>query len=188
LDDEQLSYFLYLCEFDQENNKPPLPRLLKDDELALIVEWYHLAILALISNQDFKLDPEWIAKRMALPVALVESSLQRLVRIGMIKIGNGKVELSQESLTTTNDIPNKFLLMFHQNSLRYITENLPQVPVEKREISAITLPVNDQRLKQAKEMIRTFRRKLATYLSKGKTNQVYTLNMQLFPLTKDLEP
>jgi len=187
LDNEQQSYFLYLCDADRSNIKTSLPRLLKDDELAMIVEWHHLAILSLTSTKDFKYDVDWISKRMALPVSLVESSLARLERIGMIKIENGKLHRTPGGLTTTNDIPNKFLSMFQQNSLRYITENMPQVPLDKREVTSVTLPVNEQRLAEAKERIRTFRRKLAVFLSQGNTNQVYTFNMQLFPLSKVLE-
>lgn len=185
LDREQQAYFVYLCEVDRQKEKAPTLKLLRDDELALVVEWYHFAILSLTSTKDFRLDHGWIAERLGLPLDLVTSSLERLERIGMIKIQEGQLERTPGSLTTTEDIPNQFLVLSHQDSLRYIVDNLPQVPVEKRDVSSITLAIDDRKLKEAKEVIRTFRRRLAGMVSKGKKNQVYTINVQLFPLTKE---
>lgn len=185
LDDEQAAYFIYLCEFDRQKKREPRPRLLLDDELALVVEWHHFAILSLISTKDFRLDHQWIAERLGIPEKIVDSSLERLERIGMIKITNGAVEKTPISLTTTEDIPNQFLQMSHQDSLRYIIDNIAHVPVEKRDLSSITLAIDDRKLKEAKELIRTFRRRLARMISVGKRNQVYTLNIQLFPLSKE---
>ncbi|WP_374079050.1 TIGR02147 family protein [Bdellovibrio bacteriovorus] len=185
LDKEQQAYFLYLAEVDKKSRSTIDPRVLRDDELALIVEWYHFAVLSLVSTKDFRLDSEWIGKRLGIPNSIVESSLQRLERLEFIKIEEGKVHLAKGPITTSSDIPNEFLRLSHQDSLRYIVDNVATVPVEKRDLSSITLAVDEKKLPEAKQMIRTFRRKLANFMSQGKKNQVYMINVQLFPLSKE---
>jgi uncharacterized protein (TIGR02147 family) len=188
LDREQQDYFSYLCEFDQREKRSPNPRQLQDDELALIVEWYHFAILSLVSTKDFQFDFGWIADRLGITKAMVQSSWERLVRIGMVQVDEGQVTLNETLTTTTSDIPNKFIMLSHQDSLRQIVDHLPKVPTEKRDVTSITLAVDSKKIKEAKNMIRTFRRKLAGFLSQGKKDEVYTINVQLFPLTKAKKP
>lgn len=185
LDAKQEAYFIHLCETDIETKRNPTTRRLQDDELALIVEWHHFAILSLMSTKDFQSSPEWIAERLGIPLDLVSPSLERLERIGLIKNLNGKYVKQPGSLTTTEDIPSQFLMMSHQDSLRHIIHHLPNVAVEKRDVSSITLAIDDRKVQEAKTLIRQFRRRLAAMLTKGKNNQVYTLNIQLFPLSKE---
>lgn len=185
LDSTQRDYFVYLCELEKNEKRTP-SRILTDDELALTVEWYHFAILSLFSTKDFKFDNAWIANRLGIPKALVASSLDRLVRMNFIKIENGKVHLMPGTTSTPTGSPNKFVQMAHQEMLRHIETNIPRVPLEKRDLSSITLAVNEDNLEEAKTMIRAFRRRLATRLYKGKKNQVYTINIQLFPLTQEI--
>ncbi|MNS96870.1 hypothetical protein D3C72_1311880 [compost metagenome] len=66
-----------------------------------------------------------------------------------------------------------------------IIDNLDRVHVDKRDMSMITLAIDSKKIPKAKEMIKVFRRKLANYLAQGKKDGVYTINIQLFPLTKD---
>jgi len=185
LDKEQTAYFLYLCEVDKQNKKTPVVRQLRDDQLALIVEWYHFAILSLIATKDFRLDPAWIGRRLGIPSTVAESSLKTLERIRMIRIEGKKVHLTPGPLATTEDVPNNFLVLSHQDTLRLVTENLPRVPVEKRDVSSITMALDDKKLPEAKKAIRAFRRRLAKMMVYGKKNQVYTLNIQLFPLSHE---
>lgn len=187
LDKEQSAYFLYLCDVDRQEKKTPVLKKLRDDQLALIVEWHHFAILSLISTKDFRLDHDWIAARLGIPVSFVAQSLQCLQRIGMIRIEGEKVHLTPGPLSTSDDIPNNFLVLAHQDTIRYVADHLPSVPVEKRDVSSITLALDEKKLPEAKKAIRAFRRKLAGMMSYGKKNQVYTLNIQLFPFTQEVK-
>jgi len=187
LDKDQQDYFVHLCETDKRRKKIPEPRLLNDDELAMMVEWYHFAVLSLFSTKDFKMDPVWIGERLGIPTEIAQSSLDRLIRIGMVKVDDsGKAELVQGPLTTTSTIPSQFLRLSHQETLRHVVDNIQQVPMEKRDLSSITVAINTDKIDEAKVLIRNFRRKLADLLSQGKKNEVYTLNVQLFPLSKEV--
>lgn len=186
LDKEQTAYFLYLCDIDKSNRETPGVKTLRDDQLSLIVEWHHFAILSLVSTTDFRLDHKWIAERLGIPVSFVESSLKCLQRIGMIRIEDGKVLLTPGPLTTSEDVPNEFLLLSHQETIRHVADHLPKVPVDKRDVSSVTLAIDQKKLPQAKKAIRAFRRKLAGLMARGSRDQVYTLNIQLFPFTQEV--
>jgi uncharacterized protein (TIGR02147 family) len=51
-------------------------------------------------------------------------------------------------------------------------------------VTSITFSINRKNIPEAKKMIRTFRRKMATLMAKGHKTDVYNLNVQLFPVTK----
>ncbi|MFS4459559.1 TIGR02147 family protein [Bdellovibrio sp. HCB2-146] len=184
LDAAEAEYFLHLVAADERARKSTDYRVLADDELALLVEWHHYVILSLISTRDFILEPSWIAERLEIPEPIVVSSLALLSRLGLITIDNGKVERKTGPISTTTDIPSQFVRLAHKEKLQYILNNMDRVPVEKRDLSTITLAIDESKIPEAKIMIQNFRRKLATHLSKGKRNQVYTMSFELFPFSK----
>jgi len=186
LDSEQHDYFIYLCGVDKADARGRPPQLIKDDELALLVEWHHLAIMYLTLTETFKPDPAWIAQRLGLPKDLVISSLERLKRIGLVEVRGEKVEARRGSFITTTEVPNKYLLMSHKDMFKHMAATLSQVPVGRRDVSSITVAFDDKNLPKAKEMIKKFRRKLALMCSRGNSNQVYTINIQLYPLTNEV--
>lgn len=186
LDEEQKDYFVHLCEIDKRNRKAPMPELIENDKLSLLVEWHHLAVFYLILTKDFVLDHAWMARRLNIPEELVTASMERLERVGLIEIVDGKVFPKRGAFTTPTGIPNKFLEMSHKDIFRYMESNMSQLPLHRRDVSSITLAIDDSKLDEARELVRSFRRKLADLMSEGKKNQVYTINIQLFPLTGEL--
>jgi uncharacterized protein (TIGR02147 family) len=185
LDSSQREYFMHLIETDGKEKRGDHIRLMKEDELSMLVEWYHDAVLALVNLSDFKYDFDWMAARLNLPVALVTASWERLVRIGYVSVEDGKVKFDPSPIMTTSNIPSQYLRLSHKDSLTNVINNLDLVPMDKRDLSSITLAIDAKKLPKAKDMVRVFRRRLANYLSSGRRTQVYTINVQLFPLTKD---
>jgi len=185
LDSEQTSYFLYLVGLDKKSKDPYKLRILQDDELAMIVEWYHFAVLSLISTSDFQFDYNWIGNRLRISPAFAEASVQRLERLNFIKIKNNKIEVTKGAVSTMGDIPNEFLRLSHKDMFRHMADTLSAEGVERRDLSSITLAIDDRKLPEAKKLIKNFRRKIADFLSKGSRNQVYALNIQLFPLSHE---
>lgn len=184
LDEEQTSYFIYLTEVDRQSANQEPERILGDDELAMVVEWYHFAVLSLISTHDFRYDVEWMSQRLNLPDFIVQSSLDRLKRLGLIEDKDGELIVRKGPIATQTDVPNEFLRLSHQDTLRYVIDNVAKVPPKERDLSSITLAIDSKKVEEAKKMIRVFRRKLAGFLSSGKKDEVYTINVQLFPFTK----
>lgn len=184
LDPSDTEYFLHLVESDKKARKSPDLKVFKDDELALLIEWHHFALASLVSVKDFRYDIAWIAERLSIPETLVTSSIEKLERVGVIKIQDGTLKLQEGPFVTTSGVPSKFLRLAHKHKLEHIIANIDNVPLEKRDLSTITLAMDERKLPQIKEKIQKFRRKLAKEYSSGVKNQVYTMCIELFPLSK----
>ncbi len=184
LDAAETNYFFHLLEQDKVERKS-VGKILTDDEIALVVEWYHAAVMSLLTTQDFKSDPKWMAERLQLPVEVIQSSLERLARIGIIDMSQQGIRPARGPIKArASKIPSDFILRSHQDILRKVTTDLPYVPPENRDVTSVTFPMNIQNLPEARKHIEEFRLKMAKRYSKGDTNEVMALNIQLFPFSK----
>lgn len=184
LDPSEEEYFLHLVASDIASRKSPRYRVLKDDELALTVEWHHFAITSLLTLKNFDPTPVNIAERLNIPESTVINSLQTLERLGLIRNEDGQLVRNEGPFITTSDIPSRFLRLSHKNKLQHIIDNMDKVPVEKRDLSTITFAIDERKLPQIKKTILKFRRKLARDYSVGSKNQVYMMCIELFPLSR----
>lgn len=68
----------------------PEKNILKEDHFKIISDWYHFAIVELMTTQNFRSDLIWISKK--LNITLIESTeaIERLTRLGLIKKVNNK--------------------------------------------------------------------------------------------------
>ena len=64
-------------------------------------------------------------------------------------------------------------------------ESLGRDPISRRDFSALTMIVDPTRLPEAKERVLRFKRELGELLEKGEPSEVYSLAIQLFPLTRE---
>lgn len=166
---------------------PVAQRILEEDQFKVISDWYHYAILSLSQVKDNKADVRWIAKRLGIDVITAREAYMRLKKLKYLEESDGKFRQSSVPLTTAQDVPSSAVRKFHKQKLALAAEKLEEVPVELREFGAITFPVNLAKLPNAKKLIRKFRNDLYKYLEAGEKQEVYTLAIQLFPLTKGEE-
>ncbi|HEX7673733.1 MAG TPA: TIGR02147 family protein [Bdellovibrio sp.] len=159
-------------------------RSLSDGEYALIVAPIHYDILSLLETKDFNSDPRWIAKRLGKTVHDVNEALNNLLSLNLIKkTSKGTLKLVTHGVTTTNNIPSDVIKEAHRVVLHEALRSLDEHDLDERDFSGITMAINVEKLDEAKEMIRAFRRKLCKFLETGKKTEVYTLRVQLFPKT-----
>ena len=160
---------------------------LAEDHFQVISDWYHFAILELATIKGFQPKPRWISAKLGLPIAETEEAIARLVRLGYVTIRrNGAWKLGEGHTTTLGiDIQTQALQKLQSQVLEMAKRALYDVPGDFRDQSTMTVAVDSDRLDEAKKMIRTFRRKLATYLETGeKRDSVYQLSVALYPVTK----
>lgn len=154
------------------------------DKFYLIADRYHFALLSLIQTDDFKNDTKWISKRLNLSVIQVRSALERLQRLNLIKKDENQLKLtSTKGLTTSHDISSTALRKSHHQALEKAKISLDQDPVDTRDFTSITMAIDPEKLSIAKEMIKSFRRKLCKFLESENRKEVYDLNIQLLPVT-----
>ena len=159
------------------------------DHFQVIADWYHYAILELITVKTFRPSPLWIAKTLGISVPETHDAIDRLVRLGFIEVRqNGKKWVNVSGHNTT--VGHSFTATAFRQMQRQILEKallaLEEVPLEKRDQTTMTMAIDTSLLPQAKIKLKSFRRRLCKFLQKNekKRDQVYLLSMSLFPATE----
>lgn len=153
-------------------------------EIELVSQWEHYAILALLRTRRFRSEVSWIAAYFNLSTGVVQDALARLERHGLIDRKKRPWEVLEPNVTTTHDVPSTALRKAHRATLERAIYSLEHHGVEERDITGMTLTVPLHKLREAKRRIAEFRRSLTAFLEEEPGEEVYRLNIQLFPLRK----
>ena len=157
---------------------------LTQDEFSLISDWHNYAILSLGKLKDNQANGKWISHKLGVDPIVAQESLQRLERLGLIKIHEGKFTQISKPLNTVTDIPSTAIRSYHRQNLHLAEEKLELIPVEERMFSSITNATSIEKIEKAKKMIDDFKQKLSKELECANPTHVYTLAIQLFPVSK----
>ncbi|MBT5095945.1 MAG: TIGR02147 family protein [Halobacteriovoraceae bacterium] len=170
-----------------ENTRPEADNeymQLSEDTYKMLSEWYYFGILNLISVEGFKFDSLWISRRLGISVVEVQSAVDRMKRLGVLREIDGTLKRTRRKLRSSTDIESRAIKLSHRQKLQHSIVALEKVPVELRDITSMTFPTNKEKMGQAKKLITEFRRGLTQLLEKGECDEVYSLNIQLVPLTQ----
>ena len=158
-------------------------QLLLEDQFKLISDWYYLGILNLAKLKSNKAQPKWIAQRLNIQLYQCIEALERLQRLGLLKIEKNKLIRTSQPLTTSNDLPSIAIRKHHSQNLELAEKSLYRDPVHLREFGSVTMPLNLKNLPKLKNLLLKTRKKAADLVEDSQADQVYTLSFQLFPLT-----
>ncbi len=164
-----------------------LRRQLSDDEFCAIADWEHFAILSLIATIDFDPRPVAIARRLGISAAAATKALGRLKRLNLIAESEGAISRTCLPLQTTHEIPSAAIRRSHRQSLERAIEALDAVPLDRRDITSITLAFDPADLVAAKAALKRFRRHFSRQFATERATEVYELNLQLVPVTRRSE-
>lgn len=151
----------------------------------LLSEWEPLAILSLMDTLDFRDEPEWIAARLGIEPARAQEAITCLVEAGLVvRPATGAMEKVYRDVTTAEDVASKAIREAHRGTLEMGVRKLDSVPLARRDFSSINVAIDLERIGQAKELIRRFRRDFAEVLEEGPGREVFRLALQFYPLTQ----
>ncbi|WII72800.1 TIGR02147 family protein [Bdellovibrio sp. 22V] len=142
--------------------------------------WENLAILSLLRTDDFEPSFEWIAERLNVSVERVEECFDILQQHQLVKVGNGTIERNSSRVVAT---ATKDTVHHERLKMEKSMEAMAHVAPIYRNHSAVTVATTPEKIKEANEKIKEFRRKLADFLEDGPKTEVYSLTINLFPLT-----
>jgi uncharacterized protein (TIGR02147 family) len=158
------------------------------DQFHLISEWVHYAILSLIMTNNFRSNPEWMAKRLGVTPTKVTACLERLERLGLIeKNAKGVFTRTIARIHTPDDVFNVSIQKAHIADMELAKQALQDIPLELRDFTSVSVPTAPELLPDAKKLIRKFREELAHLLSSKPSSEVYQMSVYLYPLTKPLK-
>jgi uncharacterized protein (TIGR02147 family) len=161
------------------------------DTFAIIGDWYHYAILELIRLKNFDSDPKWMAQRLGITKSEVNFAIERLHRVGLLKVIEKNGTRSYQSGNATNingHLTSGASKRLQKQLLEKSMRALEELPIEVRNHTSITVAINSKSLEEAKEKIKNFRRHLCAFFEQDKNpNEVYQLQISLYPLTNNVE-
>lgn len=157
----------------------------------LVEDWAYFAVLSLAETKGFNARPEWIAKRLSIPVSKAAKIIADLLQLGaLVKGASGQMESSGVNLTLSGQVTAKRKIHFRKSQIQRLglaqksLKALNKENFDASDFSSITLAVDMERLPEAKKRIFKFRRRLAQFLeSPADKQEVYVLSLQLFPLS-----
>ena len=156
---------------------------LTQDTFQVIADWQHYAILNLVETSNFEHSYKHISERLGISAKTAKDSVERLIRIGLLKLVNKKWQRTQEQITTSFDHASTALKHSHRQTLEQTIDCIEGVDVKDRELISCTLAFDPADMDAAKKHIRAFASSFKQALPRRNKTEVYNMNIQLVPVT-----
>jgi uncharacterized protein (TIGR02147 family) len=157
------------------------------DQYEYYATWYHPVVRELVASKDFDGTFEWIAGRLspAITPAQAEKSVELLAKLGFIERAEGGRWRQASSLVSTGaELKSHVVHNYHKIVLDLAKRVIDELPVDRRDVSTMTLGVHRGRVPELKKLIQDFRQEiLKAVASDTEPEEVVQLNIQMFPLT-----
>jgi uncharacterized protein (TIGR02147 family) len=151
-------------------------------------KWYHSAIRSILEFYEFRGNYKALAERLSPKISVREAkeSLRLLEKLRLIKKdGAGRYRMTDTAITTGPQWHSLAIQAFQEETIRLSAESLSRHPKKYRDISTVTMNVNEQNFQEIKERIKEFRSAVIKYANEQSSpDRVVQLNMQLFPLCR----
>ena len=166
---------------------------IEKDRLGYFSEWYHPVIKEMVSMDGFQPDPEWIAKTIVPNIRpeQVKNSLALLERLGLICFDPDKNNYKPEvkNVVTPHDVEGMAMVGYHQKVIEIAKEAITNIAGDKRDISSLTIRFSEENVNHIKRIIEKFHNDILEIENKFEQgNQIYQVNIQLFPFSKKVIP
>jgi len=198
---DSLEYFRNLVSFNKTRNDvqarlfhDQLMRLrgvgysvVRDDQSEYFSCWIHAAMRSLLDFHPFDGDYDALGAELTPPVDGDEAkrSVFLLERLGMAKRTESGYEILDKHLHSGDNWNNEAVKNFQKTTMELATRSLDAVHPSQRDISTMTMNIDAETLGDLKIMVREFQENVAKLVeSAPKSDRVYHLNVQLFPLSR----
>ncbi|MBQ49515.1 MAG: hypothetical protein CMP10_19200 [Zetaproteobacteria bacterium] len=158
--------------------------------LSFFNSWHHAVIFELLSLDVAQSVPQ-LQQKFSMNISEKEilksiKLLQELDLISLIEEGEniGYIK-NQKDFSLGGAIPGTAIVRFHQEMMNLAKESLISTPPQQRDISSVTISVNEKTLARMKKDVEIFRKYLLFQASLCEQEDVVMqVNIQLFPLSK----
>src|SRR5690606_34834094 len=122
------------------------------------VDPLHHIIAEMSELKNFKNDVRWIKSkiRAGSDIMSVETVLNRLIALGVLKEENGVLKKQIQHIYTKYDIMDKAIQEYHKKMGEVAVSQIARQAVEEREFSGVTFNIHKKHLPEIKEAIREF--------------------------------
>jgi uncharacterized protein (TIGR02147 family) len=157
------------------------------DEMEFFGKWYHPVVREMVGRADFKPEPRWIAAQLRPRITAdqAKQSLDLLVRLGYIECSDDNSwRLTHSHIRVPEGANHLSIHKYHQEMLSLSELSLTEVDKNERDLSALTVMLSAHQIAEVKQLLRETRRKIVEISEQASSeNNIFQLNMQLFPVT-----
>ncbi len=153
-------------------------------------EWFHAAVREAVLLPDFRPDPEWISKRLLPRVTPEEArrSWDLLIRLSLVHRdeSTGRWLQSEARISQPAGARGLGIVRYHQKMAELGKECVTRVPSQRRDVTALTVPMTRALFERLKDEAEEWQRRILAASETLETcEDIYQINIQLFPLTRE---
>ncbi len=158
------------------------------EKFKIISDWYHNALLELMNLDHFESNTDWMADQLDLDLETTEAALNRLEKFNLISRDSKKWTVCHDNTVVDGKTPSREIREYHSQVLEKAAASIEDQSMSERDISSVTLAIDESDFPKVQKKIQEFRRGLAHELASSTSkNRVYNLSVQFFPLSKKKE-
>lgn len=207
LDDNEADYFDTLVRFGQaktvadkdllfnlllEKRKPFVVSTLDEYQYEHFNNWYNEVIRVLLNMVDFNPNEKYAFRRLAamlrpkISETQARSAIKKMLLLGLVKKDNsGFIRQTDRIISTGDEVKSFFIKRFHGEMIDLAKDSMNSFSSDERDISAITMNVSDKCFELIKKEIQQTRKRILELVEiDEQSNNLYQLNMQLFPVAR----
>lgn len=187
--DKKITAKLHRLESVPDLTVPSQPRLPKNH---LLTDWVNPYIKDLANLKGFRLEPEAVFSMLQgfVPLNKIKKSVDFLLKEGFWKKTlSGKIVLDEAAVTTTNNIANEKIKMFHVKALENALTGLKNFPVDQRKALTVLISVDQSKMDELKGLLDGFQKQLLEFIERNPNGQdaLVQITTHLTPIGKSYE-
>lgn len=167
----------------------PRTTVLQPEQYEFYSKWYYTAIRALVGMHSFRAKRDFSRMGAMLTPAIsarqAREAVRLLKKLGLvIETSEGGLEATEKHITTGTRWRSLAVRKFQTETLRLALESLERHDTNIRDISTVTVGIGKDQIPALRERIAEFRQSMMAIAEENQDpDDVYQLNVQLFPLT-----
>lgn len=162
-------------------------RELEDRELEVLRDWWVPVVRSLLEVVEGRRQPEEISARLSpsIPAAEVSKAFDLLLDLGLVrKTASGGLVLAESHLTAGGEKRSLAVRQFQRQILDLASGSLDRHPAVHRDVSTLTLAVDQDAYVEIREMLRECRRQIQKRVEDApRPDRVMQLAMAFFPVS-----
>lgn len=202
---EQAQYFRDLVRLQKIKKDPTLANILLDkiktlktdeiskdideEDYSLLSNWFYFAICEMTRSKSFKQNYQWIASKLIpkVPAEEIKKALYWLKKQDLLKTNaQGKLEPSYEKIYAINKKNSDVLKLYYSQLIQNSQYALLNTDPKERLFTSLIVHVNSKSIERAQQLIAEFRTRFEKLMYDDEGDQVYMMQIQLYPITKKL--
>lgn len=207
LNEDETQYFSVLVSFGQaksisdkdkyfnrllELRKPFTVSTLEEYQYDHFSNWYNEAIRVLLNMIDFHPHEHYSFRRLArmlrpkISESQARGAIKKLLSLGMAKKDEqGYIRQTERIISTGNEVRSFFIKRYHEGMIDLAKASMDNIPPEERDVSGITMNVSDSCFNLIKKEIQQTRKRILEMVDMDENpDNLYQLNVRLFPIAK----